>query len=286
MGSTVNRKQTLRPYLMISGILLFIFGALTIYAITCSIAYCPSIGRAPYIIRTICFYGGIGALIVPLVQIGSIYQHKKNEIKTTILLLILFIGADLFLSFYPEVVFWGSGWGGLVVFVIYGIIRLVAFIKINSSFNIPEKKYGNPMLLVYGGSFLIVSILSLILAVIGGFIPDIDVMYILMEALAWIVIGQTALDGLSFVVVGSKFLIDGNKYPTLEGGDVSRVTTASGSSIRQDDGFFPLQQPNQTTTYAPSSADEEVEALKYCSYCGAQSFRDNKYCENCGKKIE
>lgn len=284
MSGTSNTRHSLRPSLLFSGILLFIAGALSSTIAICSFVHCTVTGHTIAIASTVFYYIGIAAVILPLFLIGDTFKQKKKETNLAIVLLILFLGADLVIFLVPNIAIWGNGWGGMAVFAIYGILRLAACIKIYSSLNIPKNKFGSPFWVVFGGSHLVVTVLTVILAVISGFISDYYVYAMLLEVAFWANFAQFCIDALSFIFIGIKFLIDGSKKPIIEGTGISRVTPASGTYTEQEKGYFPLQQPIQSTSYESPAQEEEV--LKYCSYCGAQSFKDNRYCENCGKKLE
>ena len=284
MASPSNKTHSLRPYLLTSGFALIISGALMIYIFSCAFASCPNTGDSISILRMIFRYIGIASIIVPIYIIGDAFPNKKNETNLTLILLIFFIIGDLVINFVPGITSFAAGWGGFIIFIIYGVVRLAAFIKIHSSLNIPNNKYGNPIWWIFGGSFLLLTILTFVFALISGFIQDPDVIDMLIEVSVWVSLGQFCLDGLSLVGIGTKLTIDGSKKPTIDRTTSERVTTFSSPELKQDDFFFPLQKPIQSTTYE-SSKEEEEEVLTYCSFCGAQTYKDNEFCENCGRKL-
>jgi hypothetical protein len=267
MFKSDSDEKSMSPILLINGLLLAVAGGILIH-----VAVISSVGgwmsQAEGIIGLVAQYGGIALLIVPLVLIGSMFKGRKNEINTAIILLVLFIGADLAKNFYPEMILWGGGWGGMAVFLVYGIIRGIAFMKVNRGLEIPARGYGNAFFNIYGWSFFVTFLVYFILSIISlyAFIP------ILFTIAIYILIAQSYIDGVSLVIVGLKFLIDASNKPTIASKrlDYAPVTpTGAGET---------LYQPAK-----PIQAEESV--IKYCTYCGAQNFEGGKFCDNCGQAL-
>ena len=137
------------------------------------------------------------------------------------------------------------------------------------------------MLLIYGWTFLITTILALLFAVIVAITDDYDVFYMLLEAAAWVIVVQSFIDALSITFVGLKFIRDGITNPTIESEQISRTAPTSGIGRST---YQPIQISGQATDQVGVTQDEEL--LKYCTYCGAQNFKGHTFCENCGKKID
>ena len=263
-------EKSMSPFLTINGILLAVAGAILIH-----LAVIRTVGgwmsQAEGIIGLVAQYGGIAFLIVLVAIIGSLFTNKKDVVITAIILVILFIGADLFVSLTPGIAFWGGGWGGMAVMMVYGIIRGMACMYVNRGLEIPARGYRNSILNIYGWSFFVTFTVYFILSIIAlyGYVPTLFVIA------TYFLLAQAYIDGISLTFVGIKFLVDARNKPTV----TKRITPMTPQAPAGTMGAGEtLYQPAK-----PMQAEESV--IKYCTYCGAQNFEGGNFCENCGQSL-
>ncbi len=259
------RQKSMSPFLILNGILLAVAGGITIHLAiinTISSSY-MSYGEA--LTGTISSYVGIAFLIVPIAIIGSLYTKNKKTTNTAIVLLLIYIGADLFVSLTPSISSWGGGWGGLAVLVVYGIVRGIAFQTANKGLKVPARGYGNGFLTLYGWSYLTTTVVYFILAFIGLTTWNVG----LLRAGLYTLIAQIYIDGISLGAVGVKFLVDATNKPEIS------------SQMEVSDGRY---QPIRTEERATKIEATESVAT-HCTYCGAKIFDRGKFCENCGQSL-
>lgn len=271
LNSDINKKS-MSPVLIVNGLLLAIAGGITLHLAiinTLSSGY-MSYGEA--LTGTICSYAGIAFLIVPIAIIGSLYTKNKKTTNTAIVLLLIFIGVDLFVSLTPSIASWGGGWGGLAVLAFYGIFRGITFQTANRGLKVPARGYGNGFLTLYGWSYMTTFVVSFVLTMIAvsTWNPA------LLLAAYYTLIAQVYIDGICLGAVGLKFLVDASNKP-----EISRKITPFGTGVPASDGRY---QPIRTEEIATKVETTESVA-KYCTYCGAKIFDVGKFCENCGQSL-
>jgi hypothetical protein len=282
MYSSSIGKINLQPSLIISGIVLPISGVLSILLLTSSLVPSFFIPSFVGLLNVIFYYLALASITLPLIQIGIALENKKNTVISAIILLLMFAVGEIVI--YSTVDFYMIGaWGYMGILTGIFSVKLAAFILINKSLNLPERKYGTPLLVIYGSLFLIDTIIGIFFVLAGMFVPDPDVVDMIFTIISWLGIVFSYMEQACFVGVGIKFISDGIKYPVVDRVAVSKVQTRTAPAVQHDD-FFSLDRPVPTTTYDNSEDDEEI--LTYCSYCGAQTFKGNRFCENCGQKIE
>ena len=259
------KKKSMSPYLILSGVLLAAAGGITLHLAIISTTLSGYMSYGEALTGTISHYVGIASLIVPIAIIGSLYTKNKKTTNTAIVLLLIFIGADLFVGLTPSIASWGGGWGGLAVLVVYGIFRGITFQTANRGLKVPTRGYGNGFLTLYGWSFLATNVVFFILFYIGLSTWNVTI----MQAAYYTLLAQIYIEGISFGAVGLKFLVDAANKP-----EISRKMEAS-------DGRY---QPIRTEEIATKVETTETVA-RHCTYCGAKIFDAGKFCENCGQSL-
>ncbi len=276
LNSDINKKS-MSPYLILNGVLLAVAGGITLHIaiITTTLSGYMSYGEA--LTGTISLYVGIASLVVPIAIIGSLYTKNKKTTNTAIVLLLIFIGADLFINLTPSIAYWGGGWGGLAVFAIYGIFRGITFQRANKGLKVPARGYGNGFLTLYGWSYLVTFVISFVLTLIAvsSWNPA------LLLAAYYTLLAQIYIDGISLGAVGLKFLLDASNKP-----QISRKITPLGTGVPASkmEGSEGRYQPIRTEEIATEVETTESGA-RHCTYCGAKIFDVGKFCENCGQKL-
>lgn len=271
LSSDINKKS-MSPFLILNGILLATAGGITLHLaiINTTLSGYMSYGEA--LTGTISSYAGIAFLIVPIAIIGSLYTKNKKTTNTAIVLLLIFIGVDLFVNLTPSLASWGGGWGGLAVLAIYGIFRGIAFQTANRGLKVPARGYGNGFLTLYGWSFLITFGVSFVLTMIAVSSWD----PALLLAAYYTLIAQIYIDGICFGAVGLKFLVDASNKP-----EITRKITPVRTGVQVSDGRY---QPIRTEEIA-TKVETTESVVTHCTYCGAKIFDRGKFCENCGQSL-
>jgi len=261
-------EKSISPFLSIIGLLLAVAGGITFHLALAESGVVGYLSFGEALTGIITQYAGLALLIIPMVLIGSLFTTKRNITTTAIVLLVLFIGGDLAIGFYPSIIMLGDGWGGMAILVVLGIIRGVAFMNVNRGLGIPARGYRNGLINLYGWSFLVTFLLYFILSLIAlsAFLP------MLFMIAIYILIAQYYIDAICLVIIGIKFMIDARSKPTI----TKKIRTPA-PLVPGGAGETPYQPAK------PMQAEESV--VKYCTYCGAQNFEGGNFCENCGKEI-
>lgn len=280
MYSQANKQLNLRPSLLFSGIILPITGVLSILLLTSTLVSQFTLPSYLGLLNTIFYYVAITSLILILIQIAISREDKRNTVIAAIVFILAFVGGEIAIYSIPNIAYLGGGWGAMGVFIVIATIKLTAFILANKSLNLPEKKYGTPLLVIFGLLYLLDTLAVILFAFAGMFIPDADIVMMLHTIMYWLGIVFIYMEHACMLGIGIKFISDGINHPVVEGTTVSRTQTRTTPTPIKHDDFFSAVP---TTTYE-SSSQEEI--LTYCSYCGAQTFKGNSFCENCGQKLE
>ncbi len=266
MQKSDSQNKPMAPFLVPIGVLLLIAGGITLHLAMLASGVSGYPSTAEGMIGTIAIYGGIALIIVPLAIIGSVFTAKKDKITAVIVLLVVYIVADLLIAFIPAITNWGSGWGGMVTLLIFGILRGMTFKNVKEGLDIPAKGYGNGFLSLYGWSFVVTTFITFLLTIIGAATMS----FILLMIAAYFIIAQLYFDALSLGGIGISFMVVASKQPKL-----TESTPYSAQPMGAGDTLYQPAKPMQ--------AEEEV--IKYCTYCGAQNFQGGNFCENCGKDL-
>jgi len=271
------KKKSMSPYLILSGVLLAAAGGITLHLAIISTTLSGYMSYGEALTGTISLYVGIASLIVPIAIIGSLYTKNKKTTNTAIVLLLIFIGADLFVSLTPSISSWGGGWGGLAVLVVYGIFRGITFQTANRGLKVPARGYGNGFLTLYGWSFLATNVVFFILFYIGLSTWNVTI----MQAAYYTLLAQIYIEGISLGAVGLKFLVDAANKP-----EISRKITPVGTGVLASkmEGSEGRYQPIRKEEIATKVETTESGA-RHCTYCGAKIFDVGKFCENCGQSL-
>ncbi len=271
------RQKSMSPVLIVNGILLAAAGGITLHLaiIITTLSGYMSYGEA--LTGTISLYVGIASLIVPIAIIGSLYTKNKKTTTTAIVLLLIFIGVDLFVNLTPSIAYWGGGWGGLAVLVIYGIFRGITFQTANKGLKVPARGYGNGFLTLYGWSYLVTFVISFVLTLIAvsSWNPA------LLLAAYYTLLAQIYIDGISLGAVGLKFLVDAANKSEIRRKIIPVGAGVQASIEEVGEGRY---QPIRTEEIATKIETTE-SGVRHCTYCGAKIFDVGKFCENCGQSL-
>ncbi len=267
MQKNDSQDKPMAPLLIPIGILLLIGAGISLHIAILASGVYGYIYMAEGVIGTIGIYGGIALLIVPLVIIGSVYTEKKDKITVIIVLLVLYIVAEILLAYIPGISTLGNGWGGMAILIVFGILRGVTFKNVKEGLDIPAKGYGNGFLNLYGWSFLVTTFLTFLLTIIGAATMS----FTLLMIAAYIIIAQLYIDALSLGGIGISFIANAANKPRLATATAYTPAKPLGASE-------PAYQPVK-------AVQTEESVIKYCTYCGAQNFEGGNFCENCGKSL-
>ncbi|MCE7748762.1 MAG: hypothetical protein GPJ51_10210, partial [Candidatus Heimdallarchaeota archaeon] len=190
MEDSYYKKQTLRPFLIVSGVFLAIAGAIQLHSAIVEIIALASDGyynrwysiawtstSAEYIAGEVSFFVGLISITTIIALIGRVFDNEKQQTRTTILLLVFFIALQALRDFHPDFITWGQEWGGLAVLLIYALIRGITFNNVSRQLNVPAVKYGGVLFSLYAWTFLITFIIVLITAVIYVATQSLEVGY-------------------------------------------------------------------------------------------------------------
>ena len=267
MQKSSSQNKPMAPLLIPIGVLLLIAGGITLHLAILASGLSGYPSTIEGIIGTIGIYGGIALMIVPLAIIGSVFTAKKDKITVVIVLLVVYLIADILIAFIPGIATLGNGWGGMVILLLFGILRGVTFKNVKEGLDIPAQGYGNGFLSLYGWSFVVTTFLTFLLTIIGAATMS----FTLLMIAAYIIIAQLYVDALSLGGIGISFMVVASKQPKLTA--YTPQTTVQ-PLVASDAAYQPAK---------PMQAEEEV--IKYCTYCGAQNFQGGNFCENCGKDL-
>jgi len=243
------------PYLALGG-LSFLGAAgirihFAIYAITGSfpLSYIESL------MGIICMIVGFVSIIALLALIGAVSEKRRKYVVFSIVLLLLFIGFELFVSLYPGIAFLGGLWGNMALLAVYGILRGFALLRTNESLKSPRPGYGSIGFGIYGWSFVTTTILSTIFIAIGVRVTSITMINIAF----WLIIIQYFIDVLCFLAIGIKFVQSAFLYPTIAG-RAPRVTTTMVTPTT-DPGAIPVQTESQDNYQQETMADDTMKTI-------------------------
>lgn len=227
---------------------------------------------------------GLVSIIVLLALIGVISEKRRNYVITAIVLLLLFIGFELFASFYPGFAYLGGVWGNIAILVVYGILRGIALRRTNESLKSPRPGYGSVAFGIYAWSFLITTVLAFIFALIGGLALSITMITIAL----WIPIVLFFIEILCFVVIGIRFIQSAFLYPKITGPAPRPISTTTTTMVTPttDPGTISVQTDSQDTKADDSLktiSDEPVKDKEYCANCGSIIDENTEVCESCGE---
>ncbi len=287
MEESYYRRKSLKPFLLITGLLLVVAGAIQVhYAIFSTELLTTYYSPAEHIAGLVCFYIGVASIILFLVLIGSVFDNEKKKTNTTILLLLFFLGFQAFKDFYPQFLDWGLGWGGLAILLVYAIYRGIAITRLNNQLNVPVNKYGSKLFSFYAWSYLLTFIIILILAIISTVTNDYNVFYNSNVARMWVRVIQIFLDAITWGGIGVKYLIKSINEATIESKVAPRTAPAITTGVKLGMGQYKTTGPKRPTILDEQPKSEEE--MVFCTHCGAQNFRKMSkiFCENCGESLD
>lgn len=233
MENTFYKKRNLKAFLLVAGVLLLLSGCIRIHfaiarAITLgeltnfSTYFSPSID----IITTYSYIEhafsisflllGFVALIIILNLIGNVFENEKSQSLTSIILLVIFIGFEIFREVYSEILEWTNEWVGVGLLFLYGLYRGLALSQVNKQLNVPEIKYGKGFFSFYAWSFLFTMFLSLIITVVATSVDDFTIVMYAQLAGLWVEQNQVFMDVVAIIAIGSKLVIDGTRNPIIQ----------------------------------------------------------------------
>ncbi|MHA1187358.1 MAG: zinc ribbon domain-containing protein [Candidatus Heimdallarchaeota archaeon] len=285
----IIKKRVMWPYLAIGGITFLAIAGIKIHAAILAIISGDSISNIENIIGTVCFFTGFVSIIALMIVIGGFYGKSSNTITTAIILLVLFIGFELFISLYPGIDSLGGLWGNIVMLIVYGILRGIALRFAYVVLDLPRPySYKTEALKAYGWSFLIFTVLAFIFAIIGGATYSFGIImfafYLLIglyffEALCLLFIGikfiQHAYRNSALIVTGLKPVTTTIHTSTIDAATTTLpITTESHEYFQQD---TVLKETNETTTI------DTEKSVEFCANCGVKLEGDSEFCDSCGE---
>jgi hypothetical protein len=259
MSYKTNNPQAVSTALMVAGgvfIIATIFDLVTEFVISSGLYW-------TWLVFT---YLSLIVFIYAISKTGSTFRRASGTLNGASALLVIFIILDLILVLG---IFFGWMWlflsfAGVIILFAASIIRGIAFTVAHVGLNKVGKGVGNPVLVIYGWADLIFLIIYWVT------LPPTDDMVLMIGT--FVDIGLFLLAGLFLFVSASK---------------VKAKQIQSTTATPQYTPAYPTyQQPQQLTQPYQPPAPQGAPAKGFCSHCGNTISDDDRFCENCGAKLE
>lgn len=218
------------------------------------------------------YYLGFVVFAYLLYKTGETYNNARNSLNGAMVVLIISLILDLllFLGMWFGWYFMFYSFIGVIMIFAASILRGIAFTLAYVGFTKVGKKIGNPIYIIFGWVDLI---FLTIYWVTNSPIDD-----TVLTVGTYVDIALLALIAV-VLVVKSNDIKQITAQPRLSPAAPQYGTYQPYSTYQQPQ----TQQTQPTQAYVPQAAQP---AKAFCSHCGGTISDDDKFCENCGAKVE
>jgi len=275
-----GEKKLISPYLITGGITFLALAGILIHDGIMAF-FSISINYIESIVGVVCFYIGFLSLFIILILLAIVFKNRKNDIIGALVLIGLYLGYESIIRFLP-IIETIDLWLDVIIIISYGLIRGLATTFTNRSLKYPVPGYRNIALDVYGWSFLVTSILSIIFTLIALATLSIG----LLNFALIILIIQYFLEALCLLILGFSYIVKGIHYPEIKG--YTSIKTTTEQTYSSESASYNAQSPYRRT-YPESSVFDEKPIIiesentkKFCANCGTVLAEDVEFCSSCG----
>jgi hypothetical protein len=272
------------PYLIIGGVSFLVYAGIRVHDGINAFISPTSLPNFELIIANVCFIAGFVSMLIMLILIAIVYKKRVNQVIGAIVFLVLFLTYELIIAFVPGISYIYTIWGNVLILLSYSIIRGIAANTTNNSLRLPIPGYGSGALGIYGWSFLITTLIS----IIAGLIADAIYSVGLMTFALIVPIIQYFLDALCLLIIAISFILNAVNNPSIKGQVFTSPTTVpQPTTYTTTTGSLTttlaetMDEPQQIDT--PADVEETKPSERFCSNCGAEYAEDSDYCTFCGE---
>ncbi|MCE7748417.1 MAG: zinc ribbon domain-containing protein [Candidatus Heimdallarchaeota archaeon] len=216
---------------------------------------------ALFIIWLIVMYAALLVFIWLCHIVGELRKDAESNTTGAMGTIVIMIIADIIL-WVGLINFWPLVYGvfGIILYFLIDILRGIGFTLAYLGLKKVDKSMNNPTYLIYGWGGLLFEILY--------WITDFDTGYLILEIEFYVML-------ILLLAVAVTQFFKANQAANLS-------ITAQPAVLTGYSSFQPYQQPQ---TYQPAQSQAPApasQANKFCENCGAKLEADAKFCTNCG----
>ena len=265
MSYSSNTPQSVSTFLAVAGggfLLATMFDLITEFVLN----------EALYWVWIITTYLSLILFVAALSKTGSTYRRAQSTLNGAIALIIIYLILDaiLVLGLYFAWVFLFFSMAGVIMLFAASIIRGIAFTAAHIGLNKVGRGVGNPVYVIYG--WIDIVFLSIYWATTS---PVDD----------WTLLIGTYTDIALLTLVGIMLFVSSSKVKSIQAQTMHPATPHYAPvqpTYQQPQQTYQQYQP-QTETYAPQKPGP---VKRFCTHCGNTVTDEDRFCENCGAKVE
>ncbi|MCG3260242.1 MAG: zinc ribbon domain-containing protein [Candidatus Heimdallarchaeota archaeon] len=218
------------------------------------------------------YYLGFVVFAYLLYKTGETYHNAKGSLNGAMVVLIISLIIDLllFLGMWFGWFFMFYTMMGVIMIFAASILRGIAFTLAHIGFTKVSKKIGNPIYVIFGWvGLLFLTIFWVTLSPVDDIVSNIG----------------TYVDIALLALIAVVLVVKSNDIKQIAAQPRHLTVPQYGQTYQPYSTYQPpqSQQTQLTQAYVPQAAQP---AKAFCSHCGGTVSGDDKFCENCGAKVE